>query len=77
METTHRTPVLTRSSIELAVLVSLVSLTISVALAMFLNVSDSVLILATIAAATVVGFRHAMSRPRPVRRHLELVGHAA
>jgi hypothetical protein len=76
METTHRTPVLTRSSNELAVLVSLCTTTVGLALAWFLKVPETPLVLATIAASTAVGFHHSAARPEPeAHAPLQLVSH--
>jgi hypothetical protein len=73
METTHRTPVLTRSSIELAVLVSLCSTTLGLALSWFLKVPETPLVVGAIGVSTAIGFSQLTLRHRPAERRLHLV----
>jgi hypothetical protein len=74
METTHRTPVLTRSSRELAVFVSLCSTTLGLALSWFAHVPELPIVIGAIAASTAVGFAHAGAPQRPIEQPLQLVG---
>jgi Na+/H+ antiporter NhaC len=74
METTHRTTVLTHPSTQLAVLVSLCAITVGIALSAFLQVPESVIVIATIIVASIIGFRQPARPAEPEFAELQLVG---
>ena len=67
MQPTPRLQVITRSTVELAVVLSLSFVTAALALSWFLHVPAQALVIGTIVLATAVGFRQPAARLAPVR----------
>jgi hypothetical protein len=73
--TPRTAPIPWRTTFELALLVSTVAVTCALALSWFIGVPEAPIVIATMIAASVVGWRQPAARLHPVRvRELESSG---